>query len=160
MKNWFLLSTLVLALGLQACSGSESGDTSCDDAMGQHFISYMGGMEGVGQMHLRAIPAGKMGALQANLTLFRSASDRSPALIQLQGAGSCERGVVRVAFGPVAGQNEDFVVVGGSLLGVFRSEIDPVPFGRWDMDIQQLEGAQKSNAQAFWQVIDEPQEIQ
>jgi hypothetical protein len=160
MKNWFLLSALVLALGLQGCSGSEPGDTSCADAMGEHFISYMGGMGGVGEMHLRAIPGGKMGALQANLTLFRSASDRSPALIQLQGAGSCERGVVRVGFGPVAGQNEVFVVVGGSLLGVFRSEIDPVPFGRWDMDFQQLEGGEKSNAQAFWQVVDEPQEIQ
>jgi hypothetical protein len=160
MKNRVLLSVLVLVLGLQGCSGSEQENTSCDAAMGEHLISYMGRMEGTGKMHLRAIPAGKMGALQANLTLFRSASDRSPALIQLQGAGSCERGVVRVAFGPVAGQNEDFVVVGGSLLGVFRSEIDPVPFGRWDMDIQQLEGGEKSNTQAFWQVVDEPQEIQ
>ena len=149
MKNQVLLSVLILVLGLQGCSGSEQENTSCDAAMGEHFISYMGRMEGAGEMHLRAIPGGKMGALQANLTLFRSASDRSPVLIQLQGAGSCERGVVRVTFGPVAGQNEEFVVVGGSLLGVFRSDIDPVPFGRWNMDFVHVDGGNNRMPKRF-----------
>ena len=155
MKNRVLLSVLVLVLGLQGCSGSEQENTSCDAAMGEHLISYMGRMEGTGKMHLRAIPGGKMGALQANLTLFQPDSTPAQVRIQLQGAGSCERGVVRVTFGPVAGQNEEFVVVGGSLLGVFRPDIDPVPFGHWNMKAVLVNGGEESNAQAFWQVIDE-----
>lgn len=154
-RKQLILGVLSLTLMLQGCTASEQSNQSCGEAMGEHLISYMGGMQGSGQMHLRAVPDGKRGAIEGNFTLFRSASDASQILIQLTGAGSCEHGVVRVNFGAVAGKNDEFRVVGGNLLGIFRPDIDPVPFGRWQIDFSSIEAGEQFSADGFWQIIDE-----
>jgi hypothetical protein len=155
MKNHILLSVLVLMLGLQGCAPPEQVNTSCDSAMGEHSISYVGRMEGGGKLQLLEIPGGKMGALQAKLTLYVPTSDDPEVLIEMQGAGSCAVGVVRVTFSTGAGQNEEFGVAGGSLLGIFRPEMAPVPFGRWELNFVRMEGGNEYSAPAFWQVVEE-----
>ncbi|MBW2712885.1 MAG: hypothetical protein JRC77_03955 [Deltaproteobacteria bacterium] len=153
MKNWFFLGLLALVLSVQACSDAEQANKDCESAMGDHLISYTGGLEGSGKLRLRAIPGGKMGALQAQLTLYRSPSNPSDVLIQFQGMGSCVRGEVSVNFSAVAGQNKELRVVGGSLSGPFRSGLDPAPSGRWQLDLLGIENGEQVSAESLWQVI-------
>ncbi len=153
MKNWFFLGLLVLALSVQGCSEAEQASEDCESAMGDHLISYTGGLEGLGKLRLRAIPGGKMGALQAQLTLYRSPSDPSDILIQFQGMGSCVRGEVSVNFSAVAGQNAELRVVGGSMSGLFHSGAEPAPSGRWQLDLLGIENGEQVRAESAWQVV-------
>lgn len=129
--RFFLLSVCVV---LSACSRHAPANLlSCEGVLGDHAIYYNGSAFGVGGLSLLA-DSSDPHSVVAKLVLHTPNDFAAKEVaMEIVGGGSCVDKTVRIRFG---GSNLGKIkVIGGSLVGVFRPEVQDDPFGVWRMSV-------------------------
>jgi len=148
MKRLFAAPLLFCLI---ACSRQSASLLSCENIVGNYDMHYTGSTYGAGRLSL-AIDKKNSHGVFATLFLYTPNDNESKALVlQIEGTGDCVDSTVRIRFGG-GGTYGKIKIIGGTLIGVFRPEVQDDPFGTWRMDILDGQDKQQHLLAGYWNV--------
>ena len=149
-----LVRTCAVAVSVVATScGGLGGGRTCKDQYGSYDVEYSGAARGIGKLFLEGTDE-QPGVVRVRLELLQGTKEDATVLLALHGIGTCEEGLAQVRFDSMAGENEQFKILGGSMVGVFVPGAVSRPFGQWEMLVLEKErGAQREMA-GFWRQLE------
>lgn len=147
--NIFRMAVAFQVLLLCACDG-RGADEKCLEALRENPVVYIGGFSGPGLLSLSTSKS-QDGAIAAKIQLFDAENPKDKkVLFSLSGTGTCYDGVTKIQFSASSGENEQYKVLGGTLLGIFNTSISEDPFGKWTVSLFDKKQNSPFELNGFW----------
>ena len=88
------------------------------------------------------------------MELLQGTREDAKILLVLEGVGTCSNGLAEVRFEALAGENEEFKILGGSMVGVFVPGAVSRPFGQWEMLVLEKGRGEQREMAGFWRQLE------